>query len=153
MEIHRRGSFSTSPAYGYVHGISNLALALCVQLRRWNGKVKDLVEGIKMKLKLLALLVLTGSSLFAGPRVFVGVGVGGGWGYYPPAPPAYAYAPAYNAAPPYVGAAWIPGYYYPVGPRYYWREGYYARRPFVGAYWNAPRYYGGHYYAGRWGRR
>lgn len=119
-----------------------------------------------MKLKLLALLLLTGTSMFAGTHVYVGFGgIGVGWGYYPPAPPVYSYAaPAYPvAAPPYgygapaypavAGSVWIPGYYYPVGPRYYWRAGYYARPPFAGAYWNAPRYYGGRYYGGHWGHR
>jgi hypothetical protein len=109
-----------------------------------------------MKFKLFALLLLCGTSVFAGTHFYVGVGVGGfgGWGYYPPAPPVYSYAypaPAYPAVAP-AGSVWIPGYYYPVGPRYYWRAGYYARPPYVGAYWTAPRYYGGRYYAGYWGR-
>jgi hypothetical protein len=111
-----------------------------------------------MKFKILALLLLTGTSMFAGPRVFVGFGFGG-YPYYPPAPVAVAYAPpvapyvapAYPVAAP--GYTYIPGYYYPVGPRYYWHAGFYARAPFVGAYWVGPRYYGGHYYGGYWGRR
>lgn len=103
-----------------------------------------------MKKKLLALLFLAGTSVFAGPRVFVGFGVGG---YYPPPPPApyYAYRPAY----PGPGYTWVDGYYYPVGPRYVWRAGYWGRPPYRGAFWVGPRYYGGRYYAGYWrgGRR
>jgi hypothetical protein len=42
-----------------------------------------------MKTKLLAAVLLAGSSLFAAPGVVVGVGVGG----YGPPPPVVAYAP------------------------------------------------------------
>ena len=103
-----------------------------------------------MKAKWLALLLLTGSSLFAGPRVFIGVGVGGyGSGYYappPPPPPVAAYAPAC----PGPGYAWVGGYWYPSGPRYAWRAGYWARPPYPRAYWVGPRYYGRRYYRGYW---
>ena len=105
-----------------------------------------------MKTKLLILLLLAGSSVFAGSRVFFGIGVGGGYypGYYaaPPPPPVVAYAPPY-ARP---GYSWVAGYYYPVGPRWVWRPGYWARRPYAGAYWVGPRYYGHHYYGGYWRR-
>ena len=105
-----------------------------------------------MKAKWLVLLLLTGSSLFAGPRVFIGVGVGGfGYGYYAPPPPpapAVAYAPAY----PGPGYAWVGGYWYPSGPRYAWRAGYWARPPYPHAYWVGPRYYGHRYYGGYWRR-
>ena len=77
-----------------------------------------------MKTKLLALVLLAGSSMFAGTRVVVGVGVPGyGYGYYaaPPPPPVVAY----------------------VGPRYGWHGG---------AYWVGPRYYGHRYYRGYWRR-
>jgi hypothetical protein len=104
-----------------------------------------------MKTKLLALILLAGSTAFAGSRVFFGLSVGGPVYYAPPPPPpppvAYYVAPA--PAPGYV---WISGYYYPVGPRWYWRPGYWARPPYVGAYWIAPRYWHGRYYAGHWGR-
>jgi hypothetical protein len=70
-----------------------------------------------MKTKLLALLLLAGSSVFAGPRVVVragipvgGYGYGYGYGYVAPAP-VYRY-PA-------------PVYVHP-GPRYYGR-GYWRR--------------------------
>jgi hypothetical protein len=98
-----------------------------------------------MKTKLLALLLLAGScSLFAGPRVFVGVGFG------PPPPPVVSYYAPPPAPGP--GYAWVPGYYYPYGGRYSWRSGYWAPRPYAGAYWVGPRYYGGHYNRGYWRR-
>jgi hypothetical protein len=103
-----------------------------------------------MKSKLLALLLLAGGSMFAGPRVFFGVGFGGGYVVAPPPPaPVVSYY-----VPPAPGPAysWVSGYYYPVGPRYYWRAGYWAPRPYAGAYWVGPRYYGGRYYRGYWRR-
>ena len=105
-----------------------------------------------MKTKLFALLLLAGSSLFAGTRVFFGVGIGsGGYGYYappPPPPPVVAYA----APAPGPGYTWVDGYWYPVGPRWSWRAGYWAPRPYAGSYWVAPRYYGHRYYSGYWRR-
>ena len=86
-----------------------------------------------MKSKLLALVLLAGGSLFAGPRVFVGVGVG----------PGYVRAPYVRA---YVAPVPVP-----VAP-YAWRPAYVPPRPFVGAYWVGPRWYGGHYYRGYWRR-
>jgi hypothetical protein len=54
-----------------------------------------------MKTKVLALLLLAGSCVFAGPRVFFGVGIGvPAYGYYAPPPPVPVYtyaAPAYAA--------------------------------------------------------
>jgi hypothetical protein len=104
-----------------------------------------------MKTKLLALLMVGGSALFAGPRVFVGVGFGSPVGYYapPPPPPLVTYV-----APGYVrpGYAWVGGYWYPAGPRYYWHAGYWARPPYAHAYWVGPRYYGHRYYPGYWRR-
>jgi hypothetical protein len=107
-----------------------------------------------MRAKLLALLLLGGSSLFAGTHFSIGIGVGPGYypGYYyappPPAPVVRYYRPAY----PGPGYTWIGGYYYPVGPRYVWHAGYWARPPYRGAYWVAPRYYGHRYYRGYWRR-
>ncbi len=109
-----------------------------------------------MKTKILALFLLAGSCVFAGPRVFVGVGVGFpgyGYGYYAPPPPAYVYAPAPVYAAPGYGYSYVPGYYDYVGARYSWHAGYWAHPPFRGASWYAPRYYGGRYYRGYWGRR
>jgi len=109
-----------------------------------------------MKTKLLVLMLLAGTSMFAGTHFSIGIGVGGygypgyGYGYYaaPPPPPVVAYAPPY-ARP---GYTWIGGYYYPYGGRYVWRGGYWARPPYVGARWIAPRYYGHRYYGGYWRR-
>jgi hypothetical protein len=109
-----------------------------------------------MKTKVLALLLLAGSSLFARTHFSIGIGVGGYYpygGYYyaaPPPPPAY-YAPA--PVYPGVGYTWIGGYYYPVRGRWAWRQGYWARPPYAGAIWVGPRYYGGRYYGGYWRRR
>ncbi|MBV8549900.1 MAG: YXWGXW repeat-containing protein [Acidobacteriaceae bacterium] len=100
-----------------------------------------------MKTKLLALLLLAGSSVFAAPAVFFGVGVG----VAAPPPPVVAYEPAPYGY--YPGYSWVGGYWYPVGPRYYWHAGYWARPPYARAYWEAPRYYGGRYYHGYWHRR
>ncbi len=102
-----------------------------------------------MKTKLLALLLLAGGSMFAHTSFSIGIGVGVP-AYYPPPAPVVAYAP-----PPYPGPGytWVDGYWYPAGPRWAWRAGYWAPAPFAGAYWVAPRYYGGHYYDGYWGRR
>jgi hypothetical protein len=106
-----------------------------------------------MKTKLLALLLLVGSSAFARTHFYIGVGVGPAYGGYyvappPPPPPAVAYvAPA-----PGPGSTWIAGYWYPYRGRYVWRAGYWARRPYAGAVWVGPRYYGHRYYHGYWRR-
>jgi hypothetical protein len=105
-----------------------------------------------MKTKLLGLLFLAGSCMFAGPRFFVGFGVG-----YAPAP-VVAYAPmpapvvAYAPPCPGPGFSWVGGYWYPAGPRWAWHAGYWARPPYAHAYWVAPRYYGHRYYGGYWRR-
>jgi len=98
-----------------------------------------------MKTKLLAFLLLAGSSLFAAPRVVVGIGVGG---YVGPAPVVVAYAPPC----PGPGYFWVAGYWYPAGARYAWHAGYWARPPYPRAYWVAPRYFGHRYYRGYWRR-
>jgi hypothetical protein len=102
-----------------------------------------------MKTKILAILLLAGSSMFAGPRVFFGVGVGPGYGYYappPPPPPVVAYRPL----APGPGYVWVDGYHYWAGSRYTWRRGYWERPPYARAYWVGPRYYGHRYYRGYW---
>ncbi len=105
-----------------------------------------------MKSKLVALLFLAGTTVFAGPRFFFGVGVG-----YAPAPVA-VYAPppapivAYAAPAPGPGYSYVSGYYAPVGPRWVWHGGYWARPPYPHAVWVAPRYYGRRYYGGYWRR-
>ncbi len=93
-----------------------------------------------MKSKLFILLLLAGTSLFAAPRVVIGVGVGPGYGYYAPPPVVYAPPPVVYAPPVYSYG------YYPYRPYY----GY--RRPFVGAVWVGPRHYRHHYYRGYWRR-
>src|SRR5438093_700465 len=109
-----------------------------------------------MKMKLLALILLAGSSVFAATHFGFSVGFGG-YGYpyaypypyyVPPPPPVVYYAP-----PPRYGYTWINGYWYPAGPRWAWRAGYWARPPYRGAYWVAPRYVNRVYYRGNWRRR
>ena len=109
-----------------------------------------------MKTKILALLLLAGSSCFAGSRVFFGFGAGGGYyapapvyAYAPPPPPVVTYAPPPAPGP---GYSWVGGYWYPSGPRWGWHAGYWAPRPYAGAFWVGPRYYGHHYYPGYWRR-
>ena len=105
-----------------------------------------------MKSKLLALMFLAGTTMFAAPRVFVGVGFG-----YAPAPVRY-YAPppavrvAYVPPAPGVGYTWVGGYWAPYGASWSWRPGYWARPPYARAYWVGPRYFGGHFYGGYWRR-
>lgn len=104
-----------------------------------------------MKSKLLVLMLLAGSSLFAGSRVSVGIGIGvGGFpGYYAPPPPVVAYAPPPMPGP---GFVWVGGYWYPSGPRYVWRSGFWTRPPFARSTWVAPRYFGNRFYGGYWRR-
>jgi hypothetical protein len=83
-------------------------------------------EGMKMKTKLIATLLLAGSSLFAGPRVFVGLNFGAP--VVPVAPVAVAYA---SPGPGYV---WVDGFYTFVGGRRVWNAGYWRAPVF------APRY-------------
>jgi WXXGXW repeat (2 copies) len=113
-----------------------------------------------MKTKVLVILLLAGTSLFARTHVSIGIGIGGysPYGYYPAPPPAY-YAPpppVYYAPPAYPyyapSSIWISGYYYPVGPRRVWREGYWARPPYAGARWVSPYWVGGRFRPGYWRR-
>jgi len=96
--------------------------------------------------KLIGTLILAGSSLFAGPRIAVGVDIG-----VPVAPPPVV-ASGYVAPAPGPGYTWVAGYWYPVGGRYIWHAGYWARPPYRGSVWIAPRYHAGRYYAGHWRR-
>ena len=113
-----------------------------------------------MKTKLMAVLLLAGSSVFAQHiRVGVGIGLGGpryyptpGYyasGYYYAPPPRVAYGPAYYSpvypAPDYT---WVEGYRYHTGPRYGWRPGYSVRPPYAYGYRVAPRYSGRGYNSG-----
>jgi len=110
-----------------------------------------------MKTKLLALMLLAGGALMAGPRVFVGFGFGGYYRpYVAPAPVYYAAPPVARVAPvpvaPGLGYTWVGGYWYPYAGHYAWRAGYWARPPYAGARWVAPRYAGHYYYGGYWRR-
>ena len=107
-----------------------------------------------MKTKLLAVLLLAGSSMFAGTRFYFGVNVGPSYVHrvYAPPPPVVRYYAPVRPVYPDNDYYWVDGYHYPVGSRYVWREGYWARRPYVGARWVAPRYSNHYYYHGYWRR-
>jgi hypothetical protein len=96
---------------------------------------------MKTGLRILALALVAGGTMFAQPRVSIGIGVGGyGPGYY--GPPAYVpYVPPY----PGPGYAWVNGYWVPQGGRNVWVGGYW-RAPYAYGYRMAPRYYGPRYY-------
>ncbi len=108
-----------------------------------------------MKTKLIGILLLAGSSLFARSHVSFSVGFGPSYGYYAPAP-VVVYSPppppVYYAPPMYVrpGYSWVNGYWYPAGPRWTWRTGYWTRRPHPRAYWVSPHYNRGRWYGGYW---
>jgi len=92
-----------------------------------------------MTTKLLGIMLLAGSSLFAETHFSIGIGVGG-YGYAPP--PVVAYAPpvvAYRPPCPGPGYEWTDGYWYQAGPRRLWRAGYWAR-PYSRGYVVVPRY-------------
>jgi hypothetical protein len=97
---------------------------------------------MKSKLMIGVLALLAGSTLFAAPRVAIGVGIGlPAFGYVAPAPvvvapppPAYGYvapAPVAVAPPPvvYPNQVWINGYWGVVGGARVWHPGYWAPRP------------------------
>jgi hypothetical protein len=91
-----------------------------------------------MKKTLLALM-LAGSSLFAMPRIGIGINLG-----VPPARVAVVRPPC-----PGPGYVWVDGYY---GPHGAWIAGYWTLPPAVGAAWIAPRYVGPRYVPGYWAR-
>src|ERR1051326_7141435 len=74
---HQPRCTSASPPATNLRSFNHLTLGKQFALPRARG------GSYKMKKKLIALLFLAGTSVFAGPRFFVGFGVGG---YYP-APP------------------------------------------------------------------
>lgn len=98
---------------------------------------------MKSKLILLAVALVAGSTMFAQPRVAIGVHVGGyGPGIYPP--PAYV---AYQPPCPGPGYSWVDGFYNPYGV---WTAGYW-RAPVVVApryYYGGPRFVGSRYVGG-----
>jgi hypothetical protein len=90
---------------------------------------------MKTKLGLLGVALLAGGTLFAQPRISVGIGVGGyGPGVYPPP----AYAQQYVPACPGPDYTWVDGYW---GPRHAWVAGFW-RAPVYPRY-VAPRYNNG----------
>jgi len=96
---------------------------------------------MKTKLSLLAVALIAAGTMFAQPRVSIGIGVGGyGPGYYPPP----VYAPQYAPPCPGPGYAWVDGYWAPQGGRNVWIGGFW-RAPYagyrVGPRFVAPRYY------------
>ena len=97
---------------------------------------------MRTKLRILAVALIAGGTMFAQPRLSIGIGVGGhGPAIYPY--PAYA-----QYAPPCPGPdyTWADGYWAPQGARNVWIAGYW-RRPFAGGYRVAPRYVEPRYYS------
>ena len=70
--------------------------------------------------RLIGVMLLAGSALFAAPRISVGIGVG---------------APVY--APPAAVAVQPPS----PGPGYTWVDGYWANGAWIAGYWAPPAYY------------
>lgn len=93
---------------------------------------------MKSKLKVLAVALIAGGSMFAQTRLSIGVNVGGyGPGVLPP-PPAYA---AYRPACPGPGYTWVDGYWTPQGGRNVWIDGFWRAPAVVAApHYVAPRY-------------
>ena len=88
---------------------------------------------MKTKLGLLGVALLAGGTLFAQPRISVGIGVGGyGPGVYPPP----AYVQQYVPPCPGPDYTWIAGSW---GPRNVWVPGFW-RAPVYRSYRAEPRY-------------
>jgi hypothetical protein len=88
---------------------------------------------MKTKWNLLAVALIAGGTMFAQPRVAIGIGVGGyGPGAYPPP----AYAQQYVPPCPGPGYVWVDGYRGPQG----WIAGFW-RAPYVAPRYVAPRVY------------
>ncbi|HZT30041.1 MAG TPA: hypothetical protein VFA33_09170 [Bryobacteraceae bacterium] len=98
-----------------------------------------------MKTKLVVLMLMAGGALLAETHVAIGVQIGGPG---PVAVPPPVVVNVYRPPCPGPGYLWIEGYYDGFGN---WNEGYWALPPYAGAYWVAPRFLGGHFYAGYWG--
>lgn len=93
-----------------------------------------------MRNKLLALVLLGGSTVFG--QVSVGIRIG------PPPPPRVVRVRPVSPGPGYV---WVDGYWYPQGRHYVWHQGYWTRAPYQGATWFGPRYENGQFFQGHWG--
>lgn len=105
-----------------------------------------------MKTKLVALLLLAGSSLFAETHFSIGIGLGG-YGYA--APPVVAYAQPPCPGPDYT---WVDGYWDQAGPGRFWRDGYWAAPVYRSGYravygFDRDRYEVGRYRGDRFDRR
>jgi YXWGXW repeat-containing protein len=84
-----------------------------------------------MKTKLLAMMLLAGSSVFAQDRFSIGLAFGAQGAGFNQAPPAYAA----NIPPcPGPGYTWVDGY---------WTNDY-GRQVWVAGYWNAPSVFTGY---------
>jgi len=100
---------------------------------------------MKTTFGILAAALIAGGTMFAQPRVAIGVGVGGyGPGYYPP--PAYARYMPPCPGPDYV---WTDGYWALQGGSNVWIDGYW-RSPYMSGYRMAPRYVAPRYFAPRY---
>lgn len=87
---------------------------------------------MKTKLRLLAVALIAGATMFAQSRLSIAVGNGGyGPGAYPP--PTHA---QYQPPCPGPGYSWVDGHWTPQGGRNVWSAGYW-RQPVVTV---APRY-------------
>jgi hypothetical protein len=96
---------------------------------------------MKTTLGVLAAALIAAGTMFAQPRVAIGIGAGGyGSGYYPP--PAYTQYMPPCPGPDY---AWVDGYWVPRGGRNVQIGGYW-RSPYVSGYRVAPRYVAPRYY-------
>src|SRR6476646_2851469 len=96
---------------------------------------------MKLKLAVLAGALIAGSTMFAQPRLSIGIGVGGfGPGYYPP--PAYSQYVSPCPGPDY---SWVDGYWAPQGGRNVWIAGFWCPLV-VRGYRVAPRYVAFRYY-------
>lgn len=85
-----------------------------------------------MKTKLLAMVLMAGSTMFAGVRFGVGVGFG------IPVPARVVVAAPIPPCP---------------GPGYVWNNGIWVAPPYAGAYGVVPRYVSGRYIGGYWAGR
>ena len=95
---------------------------------------------MKTKLRLLTVALIAGGTMFAAPRLSIGIGVGGyGPGAYPPP----AYAQQYVPPCPGPGYTWVDGYWNPQAGRNMWINGFWrapARNVYVAPRFIAPRY-------------
>jgi hypothetical protein len=71
--------------------------------------------------KILAGLILAGSTMFAGPGISVGIGLG-----VPAAPAAVYFAPPVVGVAPGPGYIWTPGAFYFSGGQRLWHAGFWA---------------------------